>query len=299
MRTGRLKKNKSRYSDTKESLTLWEKVRHERSSRQARVMIGIGAVMIIVLITLVLGTSLISGKKGVKTQSSQAFIEEKADAIENLEQLRGTLKSTLAAYLAADTIEEKLKYIRRQDVVLPLMVRYYERNPHELKKTELMDVQVVTRMYQVNKIVEGRYIYVTGGLTLDGKVTPFIIEEVNGKFAVDWETHVAYNPMTRDQLLDQRPPEPMPFRVYLNSSDRYIEPFNLKEHIALQLVFPDKIETVDAFIDRANPDALYISKALQSGRLMPVILKLRIPPEFDGRAVLVDSFVQPRWFISK
>ncbi|MGK0189279.1 MAG: hypothetical protein ACI9R3_005096 [Verrucomicrobiales bacterium] len=166
------------------------------------------------------------------------------------------------------------------------------------KNDDIVELRVASRLYRIDEISNAN-IYITAGITEGGKSHPYVIEEKQGHLAVDWETAVAYNPMTRDELLTHRPSAPTSFRVYLGQTDRYFEPFSVEAYQAVQLIFPDKIETVDAFISRENVGLIYVAELLKTQHLAPVILKLRIPEDFEGDAVLIDSFVQPRWFVSE
>ena len=296
IRTGRLKRDKSRYSNT--NLEDWESSQSGVPTRTSRLLIGIGAVALIVGGTFVLGYALKSSDR--KEISSELATNERREAVVAVENTNSALRETVSAYFTAETVEEKLQFVRRKHAVEPLMRRFYNNHPEKLERKELAELKVIRRMFRINpdKIGEDRSVYIVVATRTDGVADALFIEELNDDFTVDWETHVRWNPMTRDELLQQRPTITQPFRVYLNYSDRYFEPYPKDDYLAVQLVFPDKIETVDAFILRTNPGVKTLKNLIETQRLPPVILGLKVAADFDGDAVEIETLIQPQWFVS-
>jgi hypothetical protein len=283
-------------SREREGITDWERIR--RWGDTSRIL-PLPVVVLLALAAVI--TILLIWKMGSRVEPPVTTLgglaEQRAESLKNLEAERGSLNRAISGYLEAESVAEKLRFARRRDIVEPLMSKYYQTHPEQLRKATIVGLEVLQRLYRVNRLDEDRHIYITAGALGDGTVEPFIVEELDGAFKVDWETHVRYNPMTRDQLLEERPLSPIAFRVYLNLSDRYIAPFNPAEHVALELVFPDKIDTLDAFIARDNLSTSSVLELVAADYLQPVIVNLKIPADFPGQAVLIDSLVQPRWFI--
>jgi len=143
--------------------------------------------------------------------------EERAE----VEAIYDELIDRLRSFLLADNIEDKAKFIRQPDRVIPLMKKYYEK--HEIKVIT-DDRFSVFRPTTINN----RAFWVTA---LDnesgGDVTPVLIEQTeDNRLLIDWETFVTYQEHDWDQILTDRPEGEYQMRVRASPSDYFLYEFS-------------------------------------------------------------------------
>ena len=198
------------------------------------------------------------------------------------------------AYLMAATIEDKLRHVRRPVPVRPLMSDHYSRHP--LMPVALRHL-VVRSEYQ--DIARAHDLYVIAAETEDDEQHSMLLEEADGHYYVDWESHVAYNPMSREQLLNRKPTRPQSFRVYATLSKYYNFNFDdPRKHLALELGFPKDEGILYGYIAWDNPSLKRMIKHLVDGEQVPMILDIQVPENARENQVEVTGFQQYRWFVA-
>jgi DNA-directed RNA polymerase subunit RPC12/RpoP len=124
------------------------------------------------------------------------------------------------AFLAADTVEEKLPLVRFPEKVKPLMDIWYKGRPDKSFKASRDDLaESLTKFLHVDG---ARFIVVTMLVEPDDEYKLFAVESspYDG-LRVDWETAVGWQAMTVEEFVKGKPTTPQPFRVQAAPGDYY------------------------------------------------------------------------------
>ena len=183
---------------------------------------------------------------------------------------REQIKQIVAAYIGANTLEEKLKHVRRREAVEPQMREFYSK--HELYPLKIWNYESVEP-----RSIRGWPFWQAEVVTPEGKET-LIVEPVGDGFKIDWETHVGWNPMSTDEYLQARPREKMEFRVTVSGDDYYNGPFaDSDTYYSAKLEFPDSSELIFGYIELNSPDFTKLFDLIGGGKKVPLLLALEWP----------------------
>lgn len=196
-------------------------------------------------------------------------------------------------YLEADTVEEKLKYVRHRARVKPLMERHYRERPLVPRSYER-----VTAFYPVGVENESfLFMQVRGD---DGELLPLLLEQVGqDEFLVDWESDVVYQPMPLAEFLEQRPAEAIDFRLFAKLDTFYAYEFvDVERYQCLMLTERNSDTFLFGYVERDTEEHRELMDILKGDakRTEPILLKLRfLPGSPSKRSVLIEDVVARRW----
>ncbi|MCH2298762.1 MAG: hypothetical protein MK441_12790, partial [SAR324 cluster bacterium] len=203
------------------------------------------------------------------------------------------LERMVADYLAAPTVEEKSKYVRHPERVLPLMREFYQRR--ELAIVRFQSIEAL-RPAEVEN-----YPFFGIDVKVEGKsgVQLLLVEEcADGELLFDWESEVNYQPMAISDYLEKKPTEPMDFRVYARLDTFYSYEFtNQERYQPLKLTFRDEDEFLFGYVEKGSVEARGLTALLEEEKAeYPLLLRLRFLPETKSRrSVLVEKVLATSW----
>jgi len=210
-------------------------------------------------------------------------------------------ETVLKKYLKSNSWEERLKYVRKPEVVKPLMQTYYEKTDlvggkeflrlefeknfkvEEMKTGEWVNIRVVFR--------EGKNGF---GATIQDS-NWYALQLTKSGYKIDWEASVVYNPMTFKAMEAQKPSEPQKFRVLAELANYYNWEFSggEKYFYSIKLAEPNTSEHLTGYLKRDSPDGQRIYELLKDGQEHPIIVKIRYPISTRSvRIVIIDEFLQ-------
>ncbi|MDA7863978.1 hypothetical protein N9133_00425 [Akkermansiaceae bacterium] len=207
------------------------------------------------------------------------------------------LESQLGAYFSATTIEEKLKYVRHPERVEPLMRDYYSRHkiiPKEYKS--IVEFHIVS--------LDNRPFTALSVETKDeSKKLAVLVEKTSEGSKFDWESEVAYQPMSLDEFMEKRPTEAMDFRVYATADRYYAYEFQDEQKwLCYRLSERDGEGYLFGYFSREQEEVVgKVMGSLSPTRKItkPLLLRLRFRPNGKGpRSVLIEKVVAERWAYS-
>ena len=142
-----------------------------------------------------------------KIEAGKAQVDEYAIETARAETLVKTIDTTVRQYLAAETLAEKLRYVRHADVMKMRMETYYASHPLTPAKcrvvTDYSPLTVGTKTFW-------RVVAPVG----NGQGEAILVEQLSDtEVKVDWESHVHYQPMEWDRYAAEKPTAAMEFRV--------------------------------------------------------------------------------------
>ena len=209
--------------------------------------------------------------------------------------LADQIQNVIEAYLEAETVEEKLKYVRMPARVRPLMEDYYKAQP--LVPTSAGVV------YHFEPVAVGNYpfVFLKMALKKGGTVMLLLEETQDGEVKVDWESQVAYQVMTLDEFVEKRPTEGVEFRVLVEYDEYYSFEFSDSDrYVSLMIKERDDPGFLFGYVERYSDthDQLIEILGKERGVMKPMILKVRFLPGGRGaRTVLVEEVVSPGWAV--
>jgi hypothetical protein len=202
---------------------------------------------------------------------------------------------TILAFANATTAEEKSKHVRRPDIVLPLMEKWYA--THEAD--DLNWDEWKGRSF----FLDGRQ-FVSMSFFQNNSVMSFeALFEVRdeGPPLLDWESFVAYSPLSWAEFREIRPVDEMAIRVYFQPSNLYYPPFDDADiYVPANLAHPESTVPLIGYVKKRSTGG-FVLRELTKGRVsetrFPVIVKLRFPPgdSVDPNLVEITDVVQTNW----
>lgn len=203
------------------------------------------------------------------------------------------MEQVVTAFLAAGTIEERLKYVRHPDRIRPLMEDFYR--DHELKTYTF---ELVANYMSAS--LSRRPFIALSVRTKEDTSLPVLLEDSEEGLLVDWESFICYNPLTPEEFLEVRPAEPVKMRVYASYDNFYAYEFaEESEYICFRLEFRDSDTRLFGYVKRGTTVEQKFHDLFGSqGRNLrkPLILALHFPEGGRGRrSVVIDDVESPLW----
>ena len=196
-------------------------------------------------------------------------------------------------YLGAGDLSEKAKHVRHAKRVIPLMDAYYRR--HDFKPLQFERIDYIRPI----AIEQRPFVFLTVGVEGGETIMLFIEDTPEGELKFDWEAEVAYQPVELEDYVEQKPTEPMDFRVYARLDTFYSYEFSDQgRYQALLLTARDSGEFLFGYMERGTEDELELTAYLKREvkRRKPMMLRLRfLPGTLGKRSVLVEKVLARSW----
>ena len=214
--------------------------------------------------------------------------------ITNVEAKRPLIEETVRKFFEANSVSEKLAFVRDPGRVRPLMSDYYNRQPMPKMKWQSLGWTLPVdepgfRLGYVQATFE------------NGAPASLVVEEMeNGSFVVDWESFVRYGELNWRDFLLIRPVQPKLFRVIASKSDHgALHPAGSGQE-TIEIKHPEEDGVVYATLDKNDPDMAPMVQQLQQGKWKDVPLTLRLcypGTASDGKAVRIAGVEGKGWLI--
>lgn len=209
-------------------------------------------------------------------------------------QFVNAVEAAAAAYLAADTLEEILPWVREPERVGPLIEAEWRVRPKRATKFERMT------MFQPQEI-GGRTFWVLG-IEVAGGGTEMMLAEPEGADGarIDWETHVCHQPMDWERYLAERPAgAAMEFRVRAQLDQQFSHEFSDPSRwVCFRLGAKGSEEHVFGYAAAGSEEARVLGELVLASpaREARVILRLRIPADCRSpRGAVIERVVSKQW----
>jgi len=231
----------------------------------------------------------------------QVILENSQKETIQVQQVLQKMEDCARNYLAADSLESLLPYVRHPERVKPLMEAYYQTHPIKPEEFE--------RFNRIRSMgLAGLSFVYTDTLLTNGKSHKILLEELeDGSFVVDWESDVCYQPMKWEEYIKNRPPEAVDMRVKITIDNFYAYEFKNESDLqCFKIKTRDSNEYLFGYLKKgtevANDIQRIVIKSYQFGSKqdIPMILRLRFPKDSHSkRCVWIDAMLAPRWTYAK
>jgi hypothetical protein len=196
------------------------------------------------------------------------------------------IDQTVKAYLAASSIEEKLRYVRYPDVIKARMMHHYHTRPITPLKA------VTTTGYEPLTL---------GGKTFWRVIAPLddvtgealLIEQIEkDQVKIDWESHVYYQPMAWDNYINEKPSRPIAFRLKTKPTNRYLMEFaDETRWCCYELTEKDSSKTLYGYVARNSQAHAAIHNSYLAGK-RTFILRLQASKALKSPdSVVIDKYI--------
>lgn len=135
----------------------------------------------------------------------------------------------------------------------------------------------------------------------------FVKNEETKKWLLDWYSVSGFSPLSYDQLTTTKPEEPVEVRAIARMDVQYsnefprspsAESYDHKAYLNISLELPDG-NLLNAYIDRLNPDALELTKALKQGGVK-VLVSVYYPKDLvNNDSVIISKLNHIGWHSKK
>jgi len=258
-------------------------------------LLGMGLVGVLVWMGIQIASKDFGGGPGteVVTGSGNGPGGDQGEERMNAEEYLRKMEAVVTAFLAADTVEERLKYVRHPKRVLPLMKDFYQSRPLKTYKfqkiSRYMGTAIGLKPFIVLSVAAG-----------ENESLPILLEDSSEGVLVDWESFVCYLPILPAKYLEERPTDPVSLRVYAAPSNFYVYEFSSeRDYRCFRLTFRKSDTTFYGYAKRGSEVAQKfhdVFKSSKSKEAKPLILKVRFLE--DGKAdrgVLIEDLESTLW----
>lgn len=183
------------------------------------------------------------------------------------------IKKCVFHYLAASTIDEKLKYSRPDKDLKAKMEQYYKNHDLVPKKCdEIIHYQpLALKDCNVWKVMAK-----TG--ENEGEVV-IVAQNEKNEVSVDWESHVLYQPMDWEDYISKKPSVSMEFRVNVYPESRYLGEYSSESRWSCyRLTVKDNEKSLYGYVLRDSQVFIDIEESLKNHPNEMIILRLRSNP---------------------
>jgi len=224
-----------------------------------------------------------------KPLGKEADAKAREDAAEHLQRT----EEVLSKFFAGKTIEEKVKYVRHPERVLPLMKDFYSRNE--------IEVMSYKRFVSYRSFTLESFPFIVLEVEdEEGGLTPVLLEDGEDGILVDWESLVCYQPVLFEKYLEERPTEAVNLRAFVEPDFFYTYEFSSEEDYACyKLSFRNSEIKLNGYVKRGTGvDKKFetLFEEGEKGQMRNLILKVRFLE--DGKAkksVLIEDVISTLW----
>lgn len=226
----------------------------------------------------------------------EKVIAQKEDESKKVRSLLERMDDCVRGYLKADSIDQKLAYVRHPKRVRPLMEKYYK--DHQMVAEQFRQFA----HYQAVGIDGASFVYGRVVLADDASHDLLLEQLPNGSYRVDWESDVCYQAMAWDQFLSSRPTQPLVMRVGATPDNFFAYEFSEDQYDCFKLTARDSDDHVFGYAVKGSEVSIamrsFFMKARQvvSGKSEPFTLLLRFSESASAKnCVHIDRVMAPRW----
>jgi hypothetical protein len=179
---------------------------------------------------------------------------------ENAHDLVQAIERTVRNYYAANTIEEKIQYVRHAEQMRPRMEMHYATHPLEAEQCELVtNFQLLT--------IGGKTFWKVLAIKHQKKAELILLEQISDtEVLVDWDSHVDFEFMPWDQYLREPPSSSICYRLSVKGTHRYVAEFmNESQWVCYRLTKPSSDRILFGYVRRNSSLHREIHNALSSG----------------------------------
>jgi hypothetical protein len=200
-------------------------------------------------------------------------------------------RNVLSGYTTAQTVEEKLKWVRDPERVKPLMQAFYQEGKDPAGYTIGL-VQTFTDSAQLwVECVPPANSAVSGDV--------FWMAEAGGELKLDWESYVGCGDLTWTELKKTRPTRRVLMRATAELADYFNYEFMDRSRLTCwKLTSPDGLHQLYAYAEAGSSAALSSALYAARGQLKMTVRVSYLPNSQSAECVKLEEILQPRWLMT-
>lgn len=196
------------------------------------------------------------------------------------------IDQTVKSYLAASTIEEKLRYVRDPDVMKLRMMHHYHTRP-------ITPLKAITTTGYEPLTLGGKTFWRVVAPIDETKGEALLIEQIEkDQVKIDWESHVYYQPMTWENYIIEKPSQSIAFRLNIEPTNRYLMEFSDESRwCCYELTEKDSSEKLYGYVARNSQAYVAIHKSYLAGK-RTFILRIQTSKTLKSPdSVVIDKYI--------
>ena len=240
------------------------------------------------------------GTDGVSEQLRGQSLSNKEETLDRqerkeVEAIYSQLVGRTEAFLRATTVEEKARFIRQPERVLPLMEKYYEKN--ELKPLELERAP----SFSPATLDLSAFWIAQASIVGEEDVAVLIEQTEDNELLIDWETFVSYQEHSWDEMIEKRPEGRYEFRLRATFADFYVYEFSDKsEWVCVHLTSRHGLKDGYGFFKKDAPFAEELIAQLNTSQRTKSPLALIVEASFPQdtkvkKSLIIHDVLSFRW----
>jgi hypothetical protein len=191
-------------------------------------------------------------------------------------------KSVVERFFNARTVEEKARFVRGGEAMLPAMREFYPVHPDQPETISLASSA------EFDSVGDRDFIVVTGSRS-DGTSFGTYVERTPSGPRLDWRFLTGAGEMEWSRWIKERPARPVTLRALVCMDDYYGGAFSDRnEWLAMKITDISLDKTVWAYAERLSDTGLYLAE-----RMAGVSRVIRIVGSFEFPAVPLGSSTKP------
>lgn len=215
--------------------------------------------------------------------------------IENFKQRHDLAEAEkiVRSFYAAETPVLKSKYVRAPEVVLPLMVEWYAKNPGDTFE----EIEFFT---EVEAILKDSHFLALGVLHPDQTQREVFLERTAEGYKVEWESTVGYQPISWHEFIQEKPEEPQRLRLICEKLEIAPRKFgeSAEESFFVLLSSFGQDGKILAYCELLSEDAGKLQEYLAFKDEVGVTVDVRYAGSSGGRALFeITNVVQDGWIL--
>ena len=182
------------------------------------------------------------------------------------------------AFLRSDSAQAQLQTIRQPERFRSRLEDHWQRRAPALSR--LQEITLITGNHQ-----QGHTYYTVQALTAEGESKHFVVlRDGHNGWRIDWEAHVAYNPLTWSEFTSRSIPDAVTLRAYASQGSYYNYHFADQRHyLCVELHDPSSEAVLYAYISRETDNSRPLIDLLDRGNSVPVMVTVQHPSETANR----------------
>ncbi len=213
---------------------------------------------------------------------------------EEMDAETNAVAQVVAAFLAAESLEEKLRWVVPTEEIESRMGGHYERRAW--RPTQVHDFAAIA----VTQRPE-RNFYTVIAVTTDGDRLSFVLPVTPDGPRIDWASHVGYCSTDWETFLETRPEEVQEMRVLIQVGRQRYAPYDDREEfLPVEISRPGSPQVLNAVLSKSATEGIAGMKgSLWYGKRVPVTVLMRFEAgqrDAEPPVARIEAFLCQGWF---
>lgn len=207
-------------------------------------------------------------------------------------EIAAAIETAVREFMNAGSHEERCEWVRGGREMLGKMEAYYAREGNEPPGT-------FGRIVERSPLAFGGVPAEVVTVEEEGSDEKHVFSVLPGadRMLIDWESAVAYGEVSWQELLEERPVEPVQIRVFVKLDNYYNYEFADEDTWqCLRIKTREADEMLYAYVERDSVVGRRVLEHVRPGLVIPLNVRVKFLPEARERdMIVIDELLHPYW----